>query len=44
MDSLLGLFFLLALGRAIFAPTLDEIGHRLERRALAKRDIHTEET
>jgi len=42
VDSLLGLFFVLAIGRALLAPALDELGHRLERRALAKRDIHTE--
>jgi len=40
MDSLLGLFFLLALGRALLAPTLDELGYRRERRILRKRHIH----
>lgn len=36
MDTLLGLFFVLALLRALLAPTLDEIGYRLERRRAAK--------
>ena len=40
MDTLLGLFFLLALGRAFLAPTFDEIGYRREQRKL--HDIHSE--
>lgn len=44
MDTLLGLVFTLAFGRAIFAPAFDEIGYRMERKKLAKRDIHSEGT
>jgi len=42
MDSLLGLFFVLALGRAFLAPMFDELGYRREQRILRKRaDIHS---
>ena len=37
MDTMLSLFFLLAIGRAFLGPTLDEIGHRRERRHLNKK-------
>jgi hypothetical protein len=40
MDTLLGLFFVLALLRALFAPTLDELGYRREQRWLARKAGH----
>ena len=40
MDTMLSLFFLLAIGRAFLGPTFDELGYRREQRRL--RDIHSE--
>jgi hypothetical protein len=39
MDSALGLFFLIAFCRALFEPIANEVGYRLERRALQRRGI-----